>query len=306
VDGITYQNAIAELLFYRLPKKIEEFITIDLKTMKQKLSSRIMRLTDNTNIKLALLAPLTISNMSRDLISTLKRISSLSQRIHAPDEIKQKLCSYIGAIISSLTKRRYVYKELFLVKELEGLQKLYTPAKVVGTKVAYSYTIFKKYTIVETLCLYPTKDYLDYCKGIKSRDCTMDTFAKDHLLTPNFFNIRIFKKDNWIGNMYMLDFINECGVVLIDRIQIPRGIDINYMNFFNNLKESLEDMFQDVEYREILIAQTVSNHSSVQTAFNDYKKKLDVGSRNGLPRWNQFESLSKKQTLYVLCKRVVT
>jgi cell division protein FtsZ len=72
----------------------------------------------------------------------------------------------------------------------------------------------------------------------------------------------------------MLDFSEECGSLLIDRIQIPRNLNAYYYGFCEHLKDALAEMFADVDYRYLLIPLRISNHEAVQRVFNQYRKRL--------------------------------
>jgi hypothetical protein len=142
---------------------------------------------------------------------------------------------------------------------------------------------------------------MDLHKGEISKDCTISELSTRQLLTPNFFNIRIFEKDDWIGNIYMLDFVTEYGVLLVDRIQIPRDFNADIIGFFPVLKEALKELFQDCGAKAILLPQRISNHGSIQSGFNKYKDTLqryDGFIKSGYSGY--FESLRQKRKYYVL------
>lgn len=79
--------------------------------------------------------------------------------------------------------------------------------------------------------------------------------------------------DTWIGNIYMLDFTDR-GILLIDRIQIPKDIPAGFMLFFKGLAEVFQEMFSVTAYKEILMPRTISNHNKIQAVFNKYKDTL--------------------------------
>lgn len=71
------------------------------------------------------------------------------------------------------------------------------------------------------LTAYPTKDYLDLLKGLASGDCTaQEDLRGPHLLHPRFFNVRLFHREAWVGNVYALDFTDQRpATVVLDKIQ---------------------------------------------------------------------------------------
>jgi hypothetical protein len=141
---------------------------------------------------------------------------------------------------------------------------------------SYIETIFNEYTAYADLVFCPGKDYLDLYKAYASKDCTgSDNLAVEHLRTANYFSIRVFTGNGeWIGNIYMLDFIETQGIMLVDRIQIMRHLSLNFINFFETLKEVFAEMFENAGYQKILLPEAISNHEALQTTFNRYKKKL--------------------------------
>ncbi len=155
-----------------------------------------------------------------------------------------------------------------------------------------------------------TKDYLDLAKGRVSDDCSTEFYlGEKHLLTPNSFNIRIFRDDQWSSCIYMLDLTIESEVLLFDRIRIPRYIDSDYVKFFHHLKETLEELFAEVGYRFILAPRTISNHSSIQKVFNRVKDRLPKVTLKfgviGRPvNSSSFESFGQGPVYYVLSEKV--
>lgn len=184
------------------------------------------------------------------------------------------------------------------------MQRLYVPHDILKTRISLKEQITNEYSYSVKLSLYPTKDYFDLVKHKTSEDCTRDGLGARQLKTRNFFNIRVFARTDWIGNIYMLDLLKETGSLLIDRIQIPRQADAEYIFFFQDLTRALQEMFADVGYTQIIAPLTISNHATVQNLFNSYKKKLKkIYSRLDSDELNHFESLSKSRSHYVLCSK---
>jgi hypothetical protein len=174
--------------------------------------------------------------------------------------------------------------------------------------VSYRDVIRATYTEKTTILFYPTKDYMDLFHGTFSSDCVGLDLAQKHLTDPAYFNIRIFKNGRWKGNIYMLD-LTDRGILMVDRIQIPRSINAEYMQFFKSLKEVFQEMFSKVDYDEILMPLTISNHDIIQRVFNKFKDGLQKRWINfDTSRWCHFESIvnNKKQEFCVLCKKVKT
>jgi hypothetical protein len=306
----TYQNACAELLFVRLPRLIERLVFVEPHTIRHKLFSKIAKLDMPSQQKMNLYRYFPMSVHSKDIFSLLSKIDAIVQRISLHDVVRSKLRDYLKSLIQSIQRARLIYADLFLKGELEHMQKLYVPKDVMKNTRSYRDVIISTYTRINTLEFYPTKDYLDLSKGRASDDCSSEFhLGEKHLLTPNFFNIRIFRDSQWIGNIYMLDLTIESEVLLLDRIQIPRYIDSDYVGFFRHLKQVLEEMFEAVEYRYILMPLAISNHESVQKAFNRIKDRfrretLKFGVIGRPVNANSFESFEQGPTYYVLSEKI--
>ena len=227
-----------------------------------------------------------------------------------------------------------VYRTLFLSPELETCRKLYKPTRMLvitetkeenpsqklkaSRKLNQSATVpvvTKKkketlkektdpqFTRVKTLDFYATKDLFDLVKAKFSKDCTDTYLGERQLMTDRFFNIRIFRKQKWVGNIYMLDFCDQHASLIVDRIQMPRERKALYHRFFEDLKEVLIEMFKDVHYGYILMPVKISNHGTIQKIYNQYRKKLTKKEMLISPRMDQFESIAGN-TFYVFHKRV--
>lgn len=298
------QNALAELLFCRLPRFVEGLTRVEPKRIRKKLVSKLNRLELTANQRTNLLGYFEPNIGEPDLLTVLDRTGSIARQILLSDGTRQKLCDFIGSLENDVVSIRRLYDHWFLTAELRRMRKIYTPRNVMEYRLAVRQDLVR--TLVHTISLtfYPTKDWLDYCKGKTSSDCSIHHFNKEHLLTPSFFNVRIFHESDWIGNIYMLDYTRENGCLLVDRIQIPRGIQAGYVQFFDHLREVFEDLFEDVGYEHILLPLRISNHASIQKAFNGYKKGLEKRSvRFPLRGRSCFESLDQKEKYYILSSR---
>lgn len=298
------QNAIAELLFCRLPRFVEGLTRVEPKRIRKKLLSKLMRLDLTANQRTNLLGFFEPNIGDSDLLPVLDRTGSIARRITLAEGTRQRLCDYIGSLANDVVSIRRLYDSWFLTSELRRMRRIYSPRNVMEYQLSIQEDLVRTLVHDITLTFYPTKDWLDYCKGKTSSDCSVHHFGKEHLLAPAFFNVRIFHESEWIGNIYMLDYTRENGCLLVDRIQIPRGIQAGYVQFFDTLQEVFEELFEDVGYEHILLPLRISNHASVQKAFNGYKKGLEKESVR-FPHRNRncFESLSQKGKYYVLTSR---
>lgn len=205
-DTVLYQNALAELLFSRLPTSMEEFIRIHPQSIRQKLFSKIAKLPMTGKQRISLCGFFPSGTQRKDLVAVLRKIDSVARKTTITDETRNKLHDYIVSLIRNIGYATAIYKDLFLSKELEQMQRLYIPRKVMRSVKHYSDRIVEAYTRKETLGFYPTKDYLDLYRGSISDDCIGVSLGEEQLMVPNFFNVRIFKDSDWVGNIYMLDF----------------------------------------------------------------------------------------------------
>lgn len=152
--------------------------------------------------------------------------------------------------------------------------------------------------------LYPTKDFLDICKGVVSGDCVTEVLGENHLRESRYFSIRIFMDRKWIGNIYMLDFTDTKGILLVDRIQIPRNLRVLYHRFFDHLRDAFGELFASVPYETIIMPLTISNHKTLQKVFNAYRKKLpSVAVDFGNSETKIFESTNRLQRYCVLASK---
>jgi hypothetical protein len=299
-----YQNALAELLFARLPRFMEGLVSVDPLMIRRKLSSKLSKLDMTARHRLSLYGYFQTDVSHGDLLPTLNRINAIAQRLTLTAQTKERIHSYIESLERGISYFRTLYRDWFLGPELTLMSKLYSPGNVMSCKISSWKTLMKTYTLVTTLEFYPTKDWMDLQKGSVSMDCSKSDLGEKQLLSPNFFNIRIFRNSKWIGNIYMLDFTRECGCIIVDRIQIPRGIRAKYIQFFDHLREGFEEIFEDVEYDMILLPLRISNHESIQKAFNQYRVKLPkkkIKLRTRLTRY--FESLGHPRSFHVLCSK---
>jgi hypothetical protein len=272
------KNALAELLFVRLPNFIKELFFMDPKAVRRRLFAKIAKLDMSNRQRASLHAYYRTDATAGDIIPILKRMDMVMKNMSLPPETKTAFHDYLSSLQKQIEHAPSLYRILFLGKELIPLQKFHKPGRVMTSSVSYAERIFRTYTVVTKLDLYPTKDFMDFFKGTISGDCTGVRLAEAHLCTPNFFNIRIFqdsgRNPDWIGNIYMLDFSEEYGSLLIDRIQIPRSLKAYYHGFCEHLRDALAEMFAYVDYRYLLIPLRISNHAAVQRVFNQYRKRL--------------------------------
>lgn len=300
-----YHNACAELIFSRLPEFLSRVMDIKAKLIRQKLSHKITKLSISSQHKVFLCGYLRELS-DEQLMKVLKKIDTVSKRLPGmSSNTRMKLHSYILSIRYLINSSKMLYKRLFLTNRVvQQMYPLYVPKNVLRLRISYEDVILKEYTSLVKLIFYPTKDYLDLYKCLTSDDCTRHTLGEKHLLTHNFFNIRIYSGSSWIGNIYMLDLMKEYGILLLDRIQIPRGINAEYMLFFQDLKEAMEDIFTEVSYKYILLPLKISNHKTIQDIFNTYKERLSKSTVSmKMPFAKHFESLKDGECFYILSKK---
>ncbi len=328
------QNALAEVLFCRLPRIIHGLLSITTSSLIRKLSVKMSSLKLSTRHIMNLMGYFNHKTDHDDLFKTLDRICGVAVKMKISRESKDRLLDYIDSMKKNMERAPSVYRTLFLNPELETCRKLYQPARLlvltekkkenpspkletsrklkqpaivpvikVKKKENLKEKTVQQFTRVKTLDFYATKDFFDLVKAKFSKDCTDTYLGERQLMTDHFFNIRIFRKEKWIGNIYMLDFCDSFASLIVDRIQMPRERKALYHRFFDDLKEVLIEMFKDVHYGYILMPVKISNHGTIQKIYNQYRRKLTKKEMLALPRMEQFESITGK-TFYVLHKRV--
>lgn len=299
-----HQNAMAEILFARLPKTIQGLLNRNLNNLVQRLSLKMSHLNLSSRHIMNLMGYINKKMTIDDLYKALKRIDGVAMKISIPQESKKRLHNYIESMKKNMDRAPSIYRTLFLSPELETCQKLYRSTKVMQSEETVTERTVRHYTRLNTLDFYATKDFFDLIKAKFSSDCTDTYLGEKQLMTPCFFNIRIFKGQKWIGNIYMLDLCEEHDSLIIDRVQIPRELKALYHQFFDYLKEVLIEIFEDVHYKYILMPLKISNHGTIQDIFNKYKTTL-TKKENFIDSAfaDRFESLGGKKTYYVLHKR---
>jgi len=328
------QNALAEVLFCRLPRIIDGLLSTTTSSLTRKLNLKMSRLQLSTRQIINLMGYFNHKTGPDDLFKTLDRICGVASKMNIPQESKDRLLDYIDSMKKNMERAPLVYRTLFLSPELETCRKLYQPVRLLVMTARKEENLSPKlkasrklnqpatvpvipkkkkenlkektdpqFTRVKTLDFYATKDFFDLVKAKFSKDCTDTYLGERQLMTDHFFNIRIFRKEKWIGNIYMLDFCDQHASLIVDRIQMPRERKALYHRFFDDLKEVLIEMFKDVHYGYILMPVKISNHGTIQKIYNQYRRKLTKKEMLALPRMEQFESITGK-TFYVLHKRV--
>lgn len=292
-NPVLFQNACVELLFTRLAREVRLLTQGQQMPVRRSLSEKIARLDLAPKFRIALFQIYPSHLPHKDIPAVLDRMSVAAEKMHGfPKEALAKLQDTLSQFKHLLARTDGLYKEFFLSRELIAMKKHYKPVQVLKAKEVYSETVIKEQTKKVTMDFYPTKDYGDLLRFAVSEDCTGFKTGSRQLLHKEFFNIRIFRNKEWVGNIYTLDAVKKNGVILVDRIQIPRKINANYLNFFSTLREVFREMLQDVPYTEVLLPLTISNHDVVQNQWYAFHKKL--AKRNitiGISSLTDFESL---------------
>jgi hypothetical protein len=298
------QNALTELLFSRLPRLIEGLVDVDSRMIRRKFLSKLEELPLTAHQRITLLDYIRPVIPQSNIIAVLQNLRDVSTRLPFGDATGEKLHDYLSSLIEVVTRIHEIYRELYLNPELSRIRALYRPQRCLLRQTSYWETIVKTYTHVIDLEFFPAKDWMDLHKGQISSDCTGFGLGKQHLLTPNYFTIRIFENSLWTGNMYMLDFTAEYGCILVDRIQIPRELRVEFVQFFDCLREVLVELFEDADYRYILMPLRISNHEHIQKTYNKYRQKLpEMKMKIRFSGRRYFESLKRSGKYHILYAR---
>ena len=268
-----YQHMCCELLFHRIPALVSLLARIDPKLLRQKFLSRIAKIGVTPQQKMALYAYIPHDVTERSLFPAMEKVSAMARKILKPEQA-DLIDDHITGARHQAGAVKGLYDSLFLSPELRQMRRLYQPLEPGKVKRTVSERIVATHTHLATLSFYPTKDYMDVSKARFSGDCTGLDLSEKQLGARQFFNIRVFQKEKWIGNIYMLDFTMEQKALVVDRIQIPRDFNAEYLHFFRHLMEIFQEMFSSVEYRDILLPLRISNHGAIQTSWNAYRKPL--------------------------------
>ncbi|MEW6600120.1 MAG: hypothetical protein AB1499_04040, partial [Nitrospirota bacterium] len=313
-DATLHENALAELLFVRIPSYMRSRFINDTKivaSMRQKLFTKLSKIQGPASLKIALfhLAPRSNSRKKDDFISTLRRLLAFIERTPViDDESKTSIRSLIHNMTGEINRLESMYRTMFLAeKELLTLYSLYKPNdRLVSCDMMQIDRIIMEHCSVQTLYLYPCKDYLDLEKYRWSGDCSQGTLAVNHFSTPQFFNVRMFRDNKvYCGNIYMLQLEHKYRqYLLIDRIQTSE-FSAKYVLFYQILKDAFQEMFRDFRYHEVLLPNTsVSNNKSLNQIFHNSKKefpKVQISFNVTGAMKSHFEGL-RDDTFRVLCE----
>ncbi len=312
-DKALRENALAELLFTRIPAYIRTHFENDPKmitSIRQKLLTRLSKIPGPANLKIALfhLAPKSNLRNREDFINAISRLLSFIERTEViDDDSKTSVRSFIQNMIGEIRRLESVYHSMFLAqKELLTLFSLYKPNdRLVRCDTQHIERIIQEHCLAQALYMYPCKDYLDLEKYRWSCDCSQGSLAVNHFSAPQFFNIRLFMdNEDYCGNIYMLQLEhNSRQYLLIDRIQTSE-FSAQYVLFYQILRDALLEMFKDFPFHEILLSNSAaSNNRSLNQIFQNSKKDFPkVHITFNLPREMRmhFESL-RDDTFRVLC-----
>lgn len=300
-DGAAlFQNASAELLFTRIPSFVSLLSRVDPKLIRQKFLARVAKLVEDPRKRMGLFTCMPGDVTLATLFPAMEKMSAACRRA-----LGKETADFIDDSITGFRHQvnmiKTLYDGLFLTPELRQVRRLHEAGRVDVRKLAYHERTVRTRTHLDTLTFHPVKDYLDLCKSHFSDDCTGLDLSEKQLGSQAYFCIRIFRNTTWLGNIYMLDFTKEHGLLVVDRIQIPRNLNAVYINFFGHLLEIFREMFSSVEYRQVLLPLRISNHGFIQKAWNERKKglkkrKFDAPFRDAA----HFESMQGRGNFYVL------
>ncbi len=220
----------------------------------------------------------------------------------APRE-RTRLLGMLQNLRSELTKACDFYERYILEKDLVPLCRLYRPQVFSVPRDFMS--VRRSLYLRERLDLYPTKDYLDLLKGKISEDCTSEPeLARAQLAEPRFFNLRMFSGNEWVGNIYCLDFGDPWRALVIDRIQVPRRFSTLYEQFFARLARAFRRLLRGSTYRYVLVPRDISNHDHIRALLAAHVRATRPATL-GLPASSQlaaaFESFKgSRPRFYVL------
>ena len=84
----------------------------------------------------------------------------------------------------------------------------------------------------------------------------------------------------------------------------PRQMKVPYLEFFAQLTEALRELFAEVPYDCILAPLTISNHGTIQKAFNTYRTKLPKREiRVPSTHAKHFDSLRASSGYHILSRK---
>ena len=127
---------------------------------------------------------------------------------------------------------------------------------------------------VPYISLFPCKDLHDFFKGMYSGDCSQEiSLAKEHLLAPRFFNIRVFDHRKWVGNIYMLDYSDQ-KTLIVDKIQIKSSTSVKSPGFVKRIMDLLSlTLRTNNGFTLIGPSSGISNYDHIEKQYVSYRAK---------------------------------
>ena len=305
-DGV-YQCACLELLLCRIPAFLEIAVRLDFKRLCRSIKGKLLHIGLPTPVRATLVSHLNeVSTIEQYRELATSRAPILLRKSNTDTSVSQRVIETLKSALTDHGRVTQIYHEWFLPKHLKMLQKAYTPRRIGDVKIIRTEKIVSESTVEDVLFLYPTKDYLDLLKGAVSHDCTdgSGTGAR-HLATPEFFNMRIYRNDEWIGNIYCLDFSHFSKTMIIDHIQVPPENRVLWVSFFQALHRTMQEHFKGITV--LLPRSSISNHAQIRAAYATYQKAMPKRHyapnvyEERRPRFRAFESIRYHKSFLVFC-----
>jgi len=297
-EEIPVQNALAELVFSRIPRLLQSVAYLDISKICETAKFKIQALDLNPAAKIAVTHQIN-SVSSLDQIDELARekLPELLGKLRTDPRLIRKATDLLSSYTHEADRLSCLYEAWFLPEGMRQYFTRYRPKKLGLTITKCSQEV---HSVPEhhSLQLYPAKDLLEYLKGEISHDCTTgDELARQHLETPEFFNLRVVWHDMWAGNIYCLDFSETHQCCIIDKVQVPRVFRKEWNGFFQEVILKLAESCGKVK---LLLPENISNQETVYEAFAEYKKSLpaylyEPNHFKNIDRFASFESVSRSR-----------
>jgi hypothetical protein len=303
-EDIPAQNALAELVFSRVPRFLQSLSWLDITKICSAAKFKLQAMALSGKAKIAVTHEInSLSTMEQFAEFAEKKLPALLDAMRADPKTVKKACDLLSSYRHEAERLPELYKAWFMPKNLEVHFVRYRPRKLGIATTKYEKQVHSV-TRQHALRLYPKKDLLEYVKGKISGDCSRsDDLAAKHIQTPEFFNLRVVSNERWSGNIYCLDLSGTHQCCIIDKVQVPGMFEKKeWNNFFSNVTQRLANACGSVKL--LLPDSDISNENAVCEAFNKYTKSLKVRfyepNRFKCSRFKSFESVANSKRFMVV------
>jgi len=301
-----FEKAFGELIGKRSQRFIDTLAGAKPGDLAYRLCHRVQKLAPAGKVRMGLTQIITAIKSWEDFEEAVeKRVPAWYRRNGIGQEASERV---VATLRSGLDDRRAIselWKKLFDGISVEMLD--HRLGESLRLQRIVTETGRRLETVDETIegmTLVPSKDWLEMMKGMISSDCTDEPAnAWKHLGVTEFFNLRVYDSEKWIGNIYCLDTTATTGDLVIDRVQFPKKYDKRW-NLFTALQAVCGKFVHEGLCKRVVCPTRISNHIEIQKTWESFvnRKRLAVvlNLLENSRKFRSFEGVWKRPGLNVL------